>query len=88
MTDKVYTYIFKLLSQETALLFTKYDNDSDQNLVNDLYSDMLLDVEENESAGFINYLIKLISFLEQKEDYEWCSKLLKLKTRIKNYQNE
>ena len=40
MTDKVYTYVFNLLNQQTALLITKYSED--EKLINDLYSDMLL----------------------------------------------
>ena len=86
MTDKVYLYIFRLLNQETALLITKYFQDDA--VLNDLYADMLLDVEANEGIGFINYLTKLIRFCEVKEDYEKCILLLKLKNRIKEYHND
>ncbi|WP_428329028.1 hypothetical protein [Mucilaginibacter sp.] len=81
MTDKVFAYTFRLMNQQSALILTKYEND--ETVLNNLYEEMLLDVEANEGLGFVNYLTKLISFLEAKEDYEKCSMLLKLKNKIK-----
>lgn len=82
MTDKVYTYLFRLLNQETAILITKYEGD--ETTLSNLYEAMLLDAGDNDNA-FINYITQLLSFLEKKEDYERCAKLLKLKNKIKEY---
>lgn len=88
LNDKVYTYVFRIINQETAMLITKYPDSIDETVVNNLYSDLLIEAGDNNSQAFINYLTKLISFSEQKEDYKRCSKLLKLKNKLKEYENE
>lgn len=87
MTDKVYTFLFNKLNVETALIITKYSND--ENAINNVYAGFLEQIgEAGDYQIFINYLTQLISFLEQKEDYEKCFQLLKLKNKIKDYQND
>ncbi|QEC78750.1 hypothetical protein [Mucilaginibacter ginsenosidivorax] len=87
MTDKVYTYLFNKMNQVTALIITKYD--ADETAVNNIYAGYLEQIGETGDAQiFINYIVQLISFLEQKEDYEKCFQLLKLQNKIKEYQKE
>jgi hypothetical protein len=86
MSDKLFTYVFNFINTQTALIMAKYEESED--LLNNLHSEMLIDVGDKPQQGFINYLIKLISFCEAKEDYEKCAMLLKLKNKIKNYKND
>lgn len=87
MTDKVYTYLFNKMNQETALIITKYD--SAEIAINNIYAGYLEQIgETGDCKIFINYITQLISFLEQKEDYEKCLQLLKLKNKIKDYEND
>jgi hypothetical protein len=87
MTDKIYTYLFNKMNQETALIITKYDGD--ETAINNIYAGYLEQIgEAGDCKIFINYITQLIAFLEQKEDYEKCFQLLKLKNKIKDYEND
>jgi hypothetical protein len=81
MSDKTLRYIFKLLSQETGLLITKFPEDD--TIINDLYEAMIFDDDDNDGlTACRNYITMLIKYCEQKEYYEKCAMLLKLKNKI------
>lgn len=87
MSDAVYKKLFQIMSQDTALMMTKYDSKIDIELINDLYSNFIIDIADKEETGFITYLTLLIAFLEAKEDYRWCARLFDLKKRLIKYSN-
>jgi hypothetical protein len=81
MTDKLYTLIFNTINTQTGLILTKYPDDED--LINDWYADLLIDLDEEALKAFNIYLNKMLAFLEVKEDYERCGVLLKIKKKLK-----
>ncbi|MGF7075318.1 hypothetical protein ABIC84_003266 [Mucilaginibacter sp. 3215] len=79
MTNAKSKLIFRIINQETGMLITKYPDD--ENIINNLYQS-LIDDEGDEALAYKRYINLLIKYCEQKEFYEKCILLLKLKNKL------
>lgn len=79
MTSRQFNKLVSELSIFTMILIERYPDNEDS--INDALMD--IDLFTNEVQYLIDYIDILISICEEKENFELCAELLKVKNKIK-----